>query len=183
MWKSSDSNIPHSDRSDSLHAPSSSLTGVSTRPGEVSTSSRLHQPSMIGKSIVIQGEIAASDPLFIYGRVEGSISAPAHRVTIGSEGMVKADIKAREIVILGDVCGNLKCSDRVEIRRDGSLMGDLAATRVSIEDGAFLKGAIDVCSPLKNDKADIHEEQFSALEQDAEPAAEPEALNSLVSSF
>ncbi|HUN85616.1 MAG TPA: polymer-forming cytoskeletal protein [Terracidiphilus sp.] len=138
---------------------------------------------MIGKSIVIQGEIAASDALFIYGRVEGSISAPAHRVTVGSEGVVKADIHAREIVIMGDVCGNLNCSDRVEIRRDGSLMGDLAASRVSIEDGAFLKGAIDVCRPAATDKAEIQKAPYSALEEEAAPAAESEALDSLVSTL
>jgi cytoskeletal protein CcmA (bactofilin family) len=183
MWKSSDSNIPQSDRSDSVHPPTPPLTEIPSTPGNVPTSSRPHQASMIGKSIVIRGEIAASDPLFIYGRVEGSINAPAHRVTIGNEGIVKADIKAREIVVMGDVCGNLNCSDRVEIRRNGSLMGDLAATRIYIEDGAFLKGTIDVCRPVETDEAEIQEGPYSALEEEATPSAEPEALNSLVSSF
>src|SRR6266481_6161010 len=81
-------------------------------------SSGANQYSMIGKSIVIKGEIVASDPLYVYGSVEGSISAPAHRVTVGKEGKVKADISARDVVIMGEVCGNLEASERAEIRCD-----------------------------------------------------------------
>jgi cytoskeletal protein CcmA (bactofilin family) len=128
---------------------------------------------MIGKSIVVKGEIAASDPLYIYGRVEGLINAPAHRVTIGKEGKVKADISAREVVIMGDVCGNLNGGDRVEIRSDGSLTGNLAAHRICIEDGAFLKGAIDVLQASETDEAETLEEPLSALEpEEAAPTLE-----------
>ena len=102
------------------------------------------QQSMIGKSIVIKGEITASDPLYVYGRVEGTIKAPAQRVTVGKEGKLKANVNAREVVILGEVHGNVDGGHRVEVRAEGSLIGDVAAERIVIEDGAVLKGAIDV---------------------------------------
>jgi len=121
-----------------------------------------NQYSMIGKSIVIKGEIVAADPVYVYGTVEGSINAPAHRVTIGKEGIVKADINAREIVIMGDVCGNLEGAERVEIRNDGSLMGNLATRRIYIEEGAVLSGVIDVHKPNKKEKAEVRDEQEEA---------------------
>jgi len=102
------------------------------------------QESVIGKSIVIKGEISATGPLYVYGKVEGLINAPAHRVTIGEHGKVKADIGAREIVILGDVRGNLDGGYRVEIRGNGSLTGNLTADRLSVDEGAALKGSIEV---------------------------------------
>ncbi|HMG85251.1 MAG TPA: polymer-forming cytoskeletal protein [Terracidiphilus sp.] len=118
-----------------------------------------NQYSMIGKSIAIKGEITASDPVYVYGTIEGRINAPSHRVTIGKEGRVKADISAREVVIMGDVFGNLNAGERVEIRCDGSLMGDLSTTRIFIEEGAVLSGSIDVHKPTKKEKAEAREEQ------------------------
>jgi cytoskeletal protein CcmA (bactofilin family) len=139
------------------------------------SSAKVNQHSMIGKSIVIKGEITSSDPLYIDGCVEGLINAPANRVTIGKEGKVKADISAREVVIMGDVYGNLIGGDRVEIRSDGSLRGDLTAHRICIEDGAFLKGAIDVLRLSETDKSGALEETHSALEPgEAAPVAKPE---------
>ena len=160
--KSSDNKMPQS-------APSNTMQP----PARVAPSAKVNEYSMIGKSIVVKGEITASDPLYIYGRVEGLINAPAHRVTIGKEGKVQADISAREVVIMGDVCGNLNGGDRVEIRRDGSLTGNLAAHRICIEDGAFLKGAIDVLQASETDEAETLEEPLSALEpEEATPTAE-----------
>ena len=98
----------------------------------------------IGKSLVIKGEVSGSESLYIDGRVEGSINLPGNRVTVGRNGVVAANINAREIVVLGKVRGNLTASDRVDIRSDGSLTGDVIAARISIEDGAFFKGGIDI---------------------------------------
>ena len=98
----------------------------------------------IGKSLVIKGEVTGSESLYIDGRVEGSINLAGNRVTIGRNGVVAANINAREIVVLGKVRGNLTASDRVDIRSDGSLTGDVIAARISIEDGAFFKGGIDI---------------------------------------
>jgi cytoskeletal protein CcmA (bactofilin family) len=98
----------------------------------------------IGKSLVIKGEVTGSESLYIDGRVEGSINLSGNRVTVGRNGVVAANINAREIVVLGKVRGNLTASDRVDIRSDGSLTGDVIAARISIEDGAFFKGGIDI---------------------------------------
>jgi len=101
----------------------------------------------IGKGLFIKGEITGSESLFIDGKVEGSINLPGNRVTVGRNGQVAASINAREIVVLGKVRGNVSASDRVDIRAEGSLSGDVSAARISIEDGAFFKGGIDIKKP------------------------------------
>lgn len=111
------------------------------RPAAAPTGS---DQATIGKSLVIKGEVTGSESLYIDGRVEGSISLAGNRVTIGRNGVVAANINAREIVVLGKVRGNLTASDRVDIRSDGSLTGDVVAARISIEDGAYFKGGIDI---------------------------------------
>ena len=98
----------------------------------------------IGKGLFVKGEITGTESLFVDGKVEGSISLPGNRVTIGRNGQVAATINAREIVVLGKVRGNVSASDRVEIRAEGALTGDVTAARISIEDGAFFKGGIEL---------------------------------------
>jgi cytoskeletal protein CcmA (bactofilin family) len=102
------------------------------------------EQATIGKGLMIKGEITGTESLFIDGKVEGSISIPGNRVTVGRNGQVAASITAREIVFLGKVRGNITASDRVDIRADGALTGDVACARISIEDGAFFKGGIDI---------------------------------------
>lgn len=100
----------------------------------------------IGRSLVIKGDVSGSESLYIEGKVHGSISlsGAANRVTVGKTGVVVADLNAREIVVMGKVQGNLVASDRVDIRNEGSLAGDVVTQRITIEDGAFFKGSIDV---------------------------------------
>lgn len=105
------------------------------------------EQATIGKSLVIKGEVTGSESLYIDGRVEGSINLPGNRVTIGRNGVVAANVVAREIVVIGKLKGNLTASDRVDIRNEGSLTGDVVAQRISIEDGAFFKGGIDIRKP------------------------------------
>jgi cytoskeletal protein CcmA (bactofilin family) len=102
------------------------------------------EQATLGKSLVIKGEVTGSESLYIDGRVEGSINLPGNRVTVGRNGVVSANISAREIVVLGKVRGNMTASDRVDIRAEGSLSGDIIAQRISIEDGAYFKGGIDI---------------------------------------
>src|SRR5256885_6513672 len=123
-------------------APAVTETAVSSAPRTVSASTA--DQATIGKSLVIKGEVTGSESLYIDGRVEGSINLAGNRVTVGRNGVVAANITAREIVVLGKVRGNLTASDRVDIRSDGSLTGDVVAARISIEDGAFFKGGIDI---------------------------------------
>ena len=110
------------------------------------------EQATIGKSLVIKGEVTGSESLYIDGKVEGSINLAGNRVTVGRNGQVAANISAREIVVLGKVRGNVTASDRVDIRSEGSLTGDVTAQRISIEDGAFFKGGIDIRKPGSNEK-------------------------------
>jgi cytoskeletal protein CcmA (bactofilin family) len=101
-------------------------------------------PSRIGKSFRIKGDINGSGELYIDGRVEGTVHLPGDRVTVGPKGNAAADITAAEISVLGSVQGKLMASERVDIRKDGSVTGEVLAARISIEDGAAFSGRIDV---------------------------------------
>jgi cytoskeletal protein CcmA (bactofilin family) len=116
----------------------------------------------IGRSLVIKGEVTGSEPLFIDGRVEGTINLHDNRVTIGRNGSVQANVNAKEVVVMGKLHGNVNVTDRVDIRAEGALTGDVVAHRLSIEDGAFFKGSVDLkkseqkmnSDAAKNTKAD-----------------------------
>ncbi len=142
---------------------------VAPRPATSSTTTTADQAT-IGKSLVIKGEVTGSESLYIDGRVEGSISLAGNRVTIGRNGVVAANINAREIVVLGKVRGNLTASDRVDIRSDGSLTGDVVAARISIEDGAYFKGGIDIRKGGQPTQTKVNGEEKNV------PAPEPAAV-------
>src|SRR5271165_5953815 len=128
------------------HTPPPPEPPVVSRPAASATVTPQEQATL-GKSLVIKGEVTGSESLYIDGRVEGSINLPGNRVTVGRNGVVSANISAREIVILGKVRGNMTASDRFDIRSEGSLTGDITAQRVSIEEGAYFKGGIDIRKP------------------------------------
>jgi cytoskeletal protein CcmA (bactofilin family) len=112
------------------------------------------EQATIGRSLVIKGEVSGSESLYVDGRIEGTINLSDNRVTIGRNGNVAANITAREVVIMGKVTGNIQCSDRVDIRSEGSLTGDVITQRISVEDGAILKGSVQVqAAERKNDKS------------------------------
>jgi cytoskeletal protein CcmA (bactofilin family) len=119
---------------------------AASRPVSSPTAASSEQAT-IGKSLTIKGEITGSEMLFIDGHVEGSVSLPGNRCVVGRNGQVAANISAREVVVLGKVNGNIHATDRVDIRNEGSLTGDVIAQRISIEDGAYFKGGIDIRKP------------------------------------
>src|SRR5215471_4115149 len=100
--------------------------------------------STIGKTLLIKGEITGSESVHIEGKVEGSIALPDDRVTVGRNGRVSANIAAQDIVVLGEVLGSCNASDHLDIRRDGSLCGDVVVSRISVEEGAYVTGSIDI---------------------------------------
>lgn len=147
MWKPTNSPTPTPQPSRTPEPPRNFVPAppeppVAPRPS--ATPLNTQEQATLGKSLVIKGEVTGSESLYIDGRVEGSINLPGNRVTIGRNGAVSANISAREVVVLGKVRGNLTASDRVDIRAEGSLTGDIIAQRISIEDGAYFKGGIDI---------------------------------------
>ncbi len=99
---------------------------------------------MIGKSVTIKGQIFSQEDLTIDGEMEGSVELKEHRLTVGPNGKIQAGIKAREIVVLGTINGNVEASDKIDIRKEARLVGDIKTSRIVIEDGAYFKGSIDI---------------------------------------
>jgi len=109
----------------------------------------------IGKSIVVRGEVSGTEALYIEGKVEGAIDLPHNKVTVGRNGIVLANIRALEIVVIGTVRGNCQADGKLDIRGEGSLIGDVIAARISIEEGAILRGEVTLVLPgSKNVQSD-----------------------------
>src|SRR5258706_15252223 len=140
----------------------------------VKTTTAPIEQATIGRTLVIKGEISGAEALYIDGRIESKISLPDNRITIGRNGSVQANITAREVVVMGKGSGNIDCSDRVDIRSEGSVTGDVSTIRISVEDGAVLKGGIQVrSSEQKQNQA----QSQSKTAETPKPAAEaPKAL-------
>jgi len=98
----------------------------------------------IGKSVVIKGELNGSEDLTIEGHVEGTIQLRDHVLTIGPNGRIKAQVFAKSVIVLGEVTGNVTASDKVDIRDNGSVDGDIISPRVAIAEGAHFRGSVDM---------------------------------------
>jgi len=101
-------------------------------------------PARIGKSVVIRGEVKGSEDLFVDGRIEGTISLSESRLTIGPNAVLAADLTARDVLVLGQVQGNIVASGRVELRAGCQVTGDVHALRLAIEDNAVFRGKVDL---------------------------------------
>jgi cytoskeletal protein CcmA (bactofilin family) len=141
----------------------------------VKTTSAPMEQATIGSSLHIKGEISGSEALYIDGKVEGKVTMPGSRITIGRNGKVDASITARDVVVMGTVKGNIECSDRVDIRGEGSVTGDVSTMRISVEDGAVLKGGIEVRSgeQKKNQQAKSNDMQKSSQPEPEHAMAAP----------
>jgi cytoskeletal protein CcmA (bactofilin family) len=100
--------------------------------------------AQIGKSVVVKGDLSGSEDLYVDGQVEGSIALKGNSLTVGPNGQVKASVDAKGVVVLGKLDGNILAGDRVELRKSAVVNGDISAQRISIEEGAFLKGKVDI---------------------------------------
>ncbi len=124
--------------------------------------------SCLGAGIEIKGSITGVEDLQIDGKVTGPISLRGQKLTIGHTGKVSSEVSARDVIVYGDITGNLHAQDRVEIKKDASVIGDIKATRISIEDGAYCKGRIEI------DRGRSSGASAAAAE------AEPQTVNALV---
>jgi cytoskeletal protein CcmA (bactofilin family) len=163
--------IQSSENSSGVRSTSPALHPNSYNP--VKTVSAPIEQATIGRSLVIKGEVSGTESLYIDGRIEGKISLPENRVTIGRNGVVQANINAREVVVMGKVTGNIECGDRIDIRSEGSVTGDVSTMRISVEDGAVLKGGIQVRS---GEHKHHNKESQAKLAEQAKATEPPKAL-------
>jgi cytoskeletal protein CcmA (bactofilin family) len=117
----------------------------------------------IGKSVVIKGELNGSEDLTIEGHVEGTIQLRDHVLTIGPNGKIKAQVFAKAVIVLGEVHGNVTASEKVDIRDNGSVEGDIVSPRIAIAEGAHFKGSVDM------------QRKGAAPQQQAKPTVQPPA--------
>ena len=121
----------------------------------------------IGKAVKVVGQIYSKEDLYVDGEVEGTVELLEHKLTVGPNGTLRAAIKAREVVALGGIQGNVDATEKIEIRKDARLVGDIRTARIIIEDGAYFKGSIDIVKP--------EPAKTSAPKQPAAPAVAPPA--------
>jgi len=155
-----------------MHGGGAPMTPI-TAPNERST--------YIGKSLLIKGEVSGSEPIHIEGRVEGQILLPGGHVNIGRDGVVMSTVQAGEVIVRGTLRGKITASDRVEIHSGGSLIGDVSAGRIRIEDGASFHGSIDMRRPDPKAHLEINSNTVSA-EKRLREVDEPRQLQALTTS-
>jgi cytoskeletal protein CcmA (bactofilin family) len=130
----------------SRHLPSQRLGGAvsATLKGEHMSAPLSADLAQIGKSVVIKGELSGSEDLYVDGQVEGTIALKGNSLTVGPHGQVRASVEAKGVVVQGKLEGNVQASDRVELRKSAVVTGDISTQRISIEEGAYLKGKVDI---------------------------------------
>jgi cytoskeletal protein CcmA (bactofilin family) len=104
-------------------------------------------PNHVGSAVRIEGEISGQQDLLVDGEVAGKITISGHTLTVGAKGDVKADIRAKNVVLVGNVVGNIEASGRIEVRGQCNLLGNVRSPRIMIENGAYIKGSIEVIRP------------------------------------
>jgi len=137
----------------------------------VDTHRGLEKTVNIGKSVIIKGELNGSEDLAIEGQVEGKIELRQNVLTIGPNGKIKAQVFAKAVVILGEVTGNVTATEKVEIRDNGSVDGDITAPRVAIAEGAHFRGSIDMQRAGKSGEGKATEQKAAAASAQPAPAA------------
>lgn len=182
MWKSSrreDEVAPTNQPTPTTPVPAA-VPSPSLRPADpVRSDARSSEIATIGKSVVVKGELSGSEDLVVDGEVEGSIALRGQSLTIGPNGRVRANIEARNVILHGRVDGDIHASDRVELRKSASLSGDITTARISIEDGAFFKGTIDIQKPEPAPKIEPRP-QVPAPAVSTAPAGTPSSQGSLL---
>jgi cytoskeletal protein CcmA (bactofilin family) len=147
---------PQTESSAPAQATKSSVVPISApasvAPAPVLGSSPVRSSARLGSSLQIKGQIIGTEDLQIDGKVDGPISLKGHGLTVGPSAQLTSEIHAREIIVFGKVIGNVHARDRVDVKSDGSVIGDISTARISIEDGAQFKGRIEI-DPTKSHNA------------------------------
>jgi cytoskeletal protein CcmA (bactofilin family) len=120
-------------------------------------------PARIGKTVVICGEVKGSEDLIVDGRIEGTVTLPESRLTIGPNANVAADLSAKDVLILGQVKGNVLASGRVELRAGCNVEGDIRAFRLAVEDNAVFRGKVDLTQTVAKGHENAHTAQSSQI--------------------
>jgi cytoskeletal protein CcmA (bactofilin family) len=170
MWKRDEAVKPASGQpttAPQAHAP---IPAVPSGPRSDASHSMEKDIVNIGKSVVIKGELNGSEDLTIEGHVEGTIQLRDHVLTIGPNGRIKAQVFAKSVIVLGEVTGNVTASDKVDIRDNGSVDGDIISPRVAIAEGAHFRGSVDMQRKAAPSKA-----QVAKLQPAVQDAPEPQA--------
>lgn len=145
MWKRDEAVRPPVARdSETSHAAVPTVAAATPRPDGAAKGQNERDNVNIGKSVVIKGELNGSEDLTIEGHVEGKIELREHVLTIGPNGKIKAEVFAKSVVVLGEVIGNVTASEKVDIRENGSVEGDIIGPRVAIAEGAHFRGSVDM---------------------------------------
>jgi len=155
MWKRKEEEYTSIPETNTAGVPPASSTSTPARPIEPPRGeSRSGEVATIGKSVVVKGELSGSEDLIVDGEVEGSIALRGQTLTVGPNGRVRANIEARNVILHGRVDGDIHATERVDLRKSASLTGDISTARISIEDGAFFKGGIDIQKPEPTPKVE-----------------------------
>jgi cytoskeletal protein CcmA (bactofilin family) len=149
MWKARPEDekpmpLGSSQNSQTSAMPVAPLSAAKETPRPAASYSERADVGHIGKSVVIRGELSGSEDLYLDGDIQGTIDLRDHKLVIGPNGKIKATVSARDLVVHGKVEGNISGSERVELKKSCSVVGDISTQRIVIEDGAFFKGAIDI---------------------------------------
>jgi cytoskeletal protein CcmA (bactofilin family) len=126
-------------------------TAISRAPNPALTNQHLH-PAVLGQTLVLRGEVSGKQDLVIDGQFEGSVDVPEHSLTVGTQGKVKAEIRARQVIVFGSVEGKITARDKIDLRKTGNVVGDLISAGVSIEEGAYFKGGVEIVRELGQEK-------------------------------
>jgi cytoskeletal protein CcmA (bactofilin family) len=145
MWKRDEAVRPPASGQPAAQPQPAAAAGTAATPNRPESSQKLERDIVnIGKSVVIKGELNGSEDLTIEGQVEGTIQLRDHILTIGPNGKIKAQIFAKAVIVLGSVTGNVTASEKVDIRDNGSVDGDIISPRVAIAEGAHFRGSVDM---------------------------------------
>jgi cytoskeletal protein CcmA (bactofilin family) len=177
MWKRDEAVRQPAQPAVPTNEPAAAAPAAAAQPARPDTmrSQSVRDVVNIGKSVVIKGELNGSEDLTIEGHVEGKIELRDHVLTIGPNGKIKAELFAKSVVVLGEVIGNVSASEKVDIRENGSVEGDITSPRVAIAEGAHFRGSVDMAQKLKASGPRPAEVKQSAPQPVAQQSAQQQA--------